>query len=116
MKVPCPLFKMNKYYSLLIWKMTKDAYLIASNLSRNLEDRITCTKFLFRLNKYPIALNYEGNEFQIYYTIFSIIVLIKEKYGTEIARQNLIAYYPELDQPWLYDAIDSDIFDLTPTQ
>lgn len=107
---------MDNYYAALIWNMAKDAYLVASNLSRSLEDRLACTKFLFMLNKYPITLNYEGNKFQIYYVIFSIVTLIKKGYGTELARQNLIAFYPELDQSWLYDAIDSDLFDLTPTK
>ena len=106
---------MDDHISILTWALAKDAILVASDIDRSLEDRIDCTKFLFRLNKYPIALNYEGNEFKVYYTIFAIITLIKERYGTEIARQNLIAYYPELDQPWIYDAIDSELFNLTPT-
>jgi len=93
--------------------MTKDAYMVASDINRSTEDRISCIKFLFRLNKKIMALNYEGNYFEIYYTVFVLVALIRRSYGTVVAYSNLIRFYPELDHPWVFDALNSKMFDLT---
>lgn len=104
---------MDSYYAALIWKLAKNAYIIASDIQRSKEDRLTSTKFLLKINNQTIALNYEGTKFELYYTIFSIIALIREQYGTDIAHQELIKFYPELDSPEIFAALNSDLFDLT---
>ena len=104
---------MKDEYAIKIWELTYTANVTASNINCSFTDRLYCTKFLFKLNKEILALNYEGNKFEIYYTVYFIVALIKIKHGTEMAYKNLIAFYPELDQPWMQEAIDSELFDLT---
>lgn len=104
---------MDSYHAALIWHLAKNAYVIASDIQRSTDDRITCTKFLFKINKQTIALNYEGTKFELYYTIFSIVTLIKVQWGIDIAYEELIKFYPELDSPEIFAALNSDLFDLT---
>ena len=113
MLVTLPFFIMNDYYLSVVWKMTKDAYLVSSNINRSTEDRLSCIKFLFKLNKRKMALNYEGNKFEIYYTVYIIVALIKKKEGALVAYSNLTRFYPELAQPYIFDALNSQMFDLT---
>jgi hypothetical protein len=104
---------MENYHKILTWKLAKDAFSVASNVNRSTEDRWYCTKFLFRLNKDIIALNYEGTKFEMYFVIWSIILLIKDKYGTEKAYTELIRFYPDLDYTEIREAVESDLFVLT---
>jgi len=104
---------MDEYYSILTWKLAKDAYLVASNINRSLEDRLYCIKFLFRLNKHLVALNYEGTKFEVYFTVWAIVSLVKQRYGTENAYEELIKFYPDLADTEIYDSIYAGLFDLT---
>lgn len=104
---------MNKYYIDKICNLTKEAYLVASNINLNINDRLSCIKFLLKLNNKTITLNYEGNEFVIHYAIFAIVALINYYSGPEIASEELLKFYPDLDSDTIFAALNSPMFDLT---
>jgi len=106
---------MDDHHSILTWALAKDAILVASDIDRSLEDRLDCTKFLFRLNKNLVTLNYEGTKFEVYFTIWAIVSTVKQKYGTEKAYEELIKFYPDLASTEIYDSIYAGLFDLTPS-
>jgi len=97
-----------------VYRLLVKAYITAANINSNIQDRMTCIKYLATMELCKVDLMYEGFALKIHPVIYKLICLIKSKYNTDVALKELTKFYPELkENDWIFDAVNSSLFDLT---
>ena len=110
------LFMTDKHYRLKLLLLATKAYMHASNVTLDRQQRATCIEFLHKINSGLINLKYEGEEFTMHVVVFSTICIIKNIHGSEVACVEALRFYPEFAKyDFLYDAIKSPMFEVETT-